>query len=121
MDGMSSMEGMSMTPAPQCYANNDPYLQTLAWCIHTHCPADLSLSELEAFWELNIAGRILAPSAPKYSYQAALSRVTSPPTAIVNSSLVLNTTSLVSPWLYTAQYGSLAGIEANISLDNQYT
>jgi hypothetical protein len=122
MSGMDGMPDMHMSmPSPQCFAANDPYLQTLAWCIKTRCPASLTMSQLEAFWQLNVAGRLLHPPTPKYSYQVALSHVTTPPTAVVNSSEVLNRTSLVGDWIYEAQYGSLAGIEMNVSLSNQYT
>ncbi|KAK6336295.1 hypothetical protein TWF696_001857 [Orbilia brochopaga] len=117
----SSMAMMHQMPSPQCYASNDFFMQTLAWCIHTHCPADTPISKLETYWEMNVAGRKDNQPLPKYSYQDALARVTTPPTEIVNSTVVLNRTSLVNEWLYSANYGALYAIEKNISVDNVYT
>jgi len=110
-------------PSPACYASNDPFLTSLAWCIKTHCPADLPVSLLERYWEANVAGRMEDQPRPKYSYQDALARITAPPTTVYNSSLHvnLNGTQLVSEFFYSMVYGSLEGIEINISLCNQYT
>ncbi|KAK6532404.1 hypothetical protein TWF281_006593 [Arthrobotrys megalospora] len=112
---------MHHMPSPQCYATNDFFMQTLAWCIHTHCPEDTPISKLETYWELNVAGRKDNQPLPKYSYQEALARVTEPPTNIVNSTEVLNRTSLVNEWFYSANLGALSAIEKNISVDNVYT
>ncbi|KAK3299525.1 uncharacterized protein B0H64DRAFT_337564 [Chaetomium fimeti] len=117
---MSSGHMMSMMPTPECYATNDPFLMSLAWCIKTHCPGDLTISQLEEFWEMNVAGRNEEQPLPKYSYQDALDRITATPTTVYNSSLVLNGTELVSEYFYAMVYGSLEGIEINIALDNQY-
>ncbi|RVD85390.1 uncharacterized protein DFL_003714 [Arthrobotrys flagrans] len=70
---------------------------------------------------MNAAGRKDNQPLPKYSYQDALARVTDPPTDIVNSTEVLNRTSLVNEWFYSANYGVLSAIETNISVDNVYT
>ncbi|KAK6358003.1 hypothetical protein TWF730_007357 [Orbilia blumenaviensis] len=116
-----SMMMMHHMPSPQCYATNDFFLQTLAWCIHTHCPGDTPVSKLETYWEMNVAGRKDNQPLPKYSYQDALSRVTNPPADVVNSTEVLNRTSLVNEWFYSANFGALSAIEKNISVDNVYT
>lgn len=121
---MSSMDGMSMPmmmmPTPDCYATNDPFLQSLAWCIMAHCPSTLKVSKLEDYWEMNVAGRMDNQPFPKYSYQHALSLIATPPTKVHNSSLMLNGTELVSEHMYEMNFGSLQGIELNISLDNRY-
>ena len=118
MSDMSMMD--SMTPTPDCYATNDPFLTSLAWCIKTHCPQDLQMSQLEGFWEMNVAGRMDIQPLPKYSYQDALARIKTTPTKVHNTSFVLNNTELVSEFFYSMVYGSLDGIERNISIDNQY-
>ncbi|KAK1758063.1 hypothetical protein QBC47DRAFT_410799 [Echria macrotheca] len=118
---MPDMDMMMMqTPTPDCYATNDPFLTSLAWCIKTHCPSDLHISQLEEFWEMNVAGRMDIQPLPKYSYQDALARIKTTPTQVHNTSLVLNGTELVSEFFYSMVYGSLDGIERNISIDNQY-
>lgn len=114
--------GMMHHASPECFAANDPFLTSLAWCIKTHCAdKDLSVSVLERFWEMNVAGRKDDQPLPKYSYQDALARIKVTPTGKYNSSLVLNETQLVDEFFYSMVYGSLYGIEINIGLTNQYT
>ena len=48
MDGMGS-DGPSFTTSPHCYAADDEFLQSLAYCISHHC-SELSVSTLESFW-----------------------------------------------------------------------
>ena len=121
--GHGDTGGMMMMamPSPACYASNHPFLTSLAWCIKTRCNQDIPISLLERYWEMNVAGRMDVQPLPKYSYQDALARITTPPTTVHNSSLVLNGTELVSDFFYSMVYGSLEGIEINISLCNQYT
>ncbi|KAH6631598.1 ferric reductase like transmembrane component-domain-containing protein [Chaetomium tenue] len=100
-DGMD-MGGMHMSSvSPECKATSDPFLQTLAWCFHAHCPG-VSNSTLERVWEMDIVGRKVVQPAPAYSYQVALSRAAqAPPTSIISSDATLNITSLVDDeaWL----------------------
>jgi hypothetical protein len=48
------MDGMDDVPTPECYASNDPCLQTLAWCMHERDQPDFTAllgdSVLEAGW-----------------------------------------------------------------------
>ncbi|KEY73505.1 hypothetical protein S7711_03673 [Stachybotrys chartarum IBT 7711] len=119
--GHSHHGGGHMMPSPVCYANNAPFLQTLAWCIHTHCDENLSLAKIETYWERNAAGSLLNMPVPRYSYQEALARVDEPPTEIVNSTETLNRTSLIDEWLYAAHMGANHGIELNMSINNHYS
>ncbi|RHZ67158.1 putative ferric-chelate reductase (Fre2) [Aspergillus thermomutatus] len=106
---MSSME--MDTPSPSCYANNDPFLQTLAYCMYTHC-ADLSVSVLENYWELNVAGRLQHQPSPKESYQEALGSLAKPPTTTLNTSEVLDIASLVVEETYLSNCDTLSTFEA---------
>ncbi|EAW19858.1 putative ferric-chelate reductase (Fre2) [Aspergillus fischeri NRRL 181] len=99
------------TPSPSCYANNDPFLQTLAYCMHTHC-TDVSVSVLEHYWELNVAGRQQHQPSPKESYQEALESLARPPTIILNTSAVLDIASLVEEETYLSNYNTLWAFEA---------
>ncbi|KAF2873527.1 ferric reductase like transmembrane component-domain-containing protein [Massariosphaeria phaeospora] len=102
--GHSHHSAMEMeTPSPLCYATNDPFLQTLAWCISTHCK-DVPISKLEQYWELNVAGRQSEQPSPKYSYQTALAMVTEPPTTVVDPEEILDVTSLVDEESYLGSY-----------------
>ncbi|OBS17645.1 hypothetical protein FPOA_09381 [Fusarium poae] len=96
---VSSMHMADATP--QCKATNDAFLETMAWCFHTHCK-DVNNSTLESVWEMDIVGRNKIQPSPKHSYQVTLALAyKSPPTDIVDSVAVLNKTSLVDEavWL----------------------
>ncbi len=103
------MEGME-SPSPECYTSNDPFLQTLAWCISTHCEG-ISMSRLEEFWDLNVAGRMEVQPLPKYSYQKALQLVTEPPTNITSADDILTGPSLVDDETYLSSYNGDRGFE----------
>lgn len=118
---MNKRDMMYMAPpTPACYATNEPFLTSLAWCIYTHCPADTPISELERYWEENVPGRMENQPKPKYSYQHALGMIEGDPQTVHNSSLMLNQTELVSGHMYHMNMGALEGIEINIGVDNQY-
>ncbi|KAF1994801.1 hypothetical protein P154DRAFT_526817 [Amniculicola lignicola CBS 123094] len=99
------------TPSPACYATNDPFLQTLAWCISHHC-LGISVSKLGQYWDLNVAGHQRVQPSPKYSYQVALSRITQPPMEIVDKKEVLTRTSLVDELSWVAHFKGNKGFEA---------
>jgi hypothetical protein len=104
--------GVAMdTPSPACYANNDPFLQSLAYCMYIHC-ADISVSVLENYWELNVAGRLQHQPSPKESYQEALGSLARPPTTILNTSAVLDIASLVEEETYLSNHNTLWTFEA---------
>ncbi|KAK3324330.1 putative ferric-chelate reductase [Cercophora scortea] len=110
---MSDMAGMDMgssSPSPECFATNDPFLQTLAWCISTHC-TDEDIATLETYWQLNVAGRQAVQPLPKDSYQRALLKVTTPPTSVLDADAVLNEVSLVDEDAYAANLGGEYGFE----------
>lgn len=86
---MSSMEGDGsgaefpsgdgwavISPTPLCKTENDFYLQTLALCMHTRCP-DVGVADLELFWVMNVAGRLMEQPVPKQSYSVSLAAATS--------------------------------------------
>lgn len=47
---------MEADTEPECYATDDAFLQSLAYCISTHCQGTPSW-ELERYWKMNVAGR----------------------------------------------------------------
>jgi hypothetical protein len=101
---MSSMHMAAATP--ECKATNDAFLQTLAWCFHTHC-ADVKNSTLERVWEMDIVGRNKVQPSPRYSYQVALALASrSPPTEVVDSEAVLNTTSLIDEEVWLSNFNA---------------
>ncbi|KAK4121692.1 hypothetical protein N657DRAFT_577316 [Parathielavia appendiculata] len=107
--GMDSHHMPSATP--ECRATSDNYLQTLAWCFHTHCPG-VKNSTLETVWEMDIVARQKVQPMPAYSYQVALSRVAeAPPTSVLDADATLNTTSLVDEHSWLANFNGLEVFE----------
>lgn len=47
---------MEAETEPECYATDDVFLQSLAYCISTHCKGTQAW-ELERYWKMNVAGR----------------------------------------------------------------
>ena len=102
--------GSDMT-SPQCRASDTPWLTTLAWCVDTHCTAyNVSISELEAFWE---AQATESPTVdPKWSYSMTLFNITHPPTQeLTQTDETLNSTALVNSMVYQAQYNALTTVQ----------
>lgn len=116
---------MDMVTTSACWAENTPYLTSLAWCMHTKC-ADRNVlnSKLEYFWENQAtgqsnAGQIGVPA--KWSYSEALANIPSPPTIeITPEDMVLNDTSLVSPLVYQEQWNILTGVQRETVQENAY-
>ncbi|KAF2435456.1 ferric reductase like transmembrane component [Tothia fuscella] len=119
--GMMMMHGASAT-SPECYATDDVFLQSLAWCISTHCTGKNSvpLWKLERWWKTSVVGKAAIQPDPKESYEKTLSRVTKPPTEILVSKDPLNKTSLVPEDSYTASFNADTIFEKQESLHSRY-
>lgn len=114
------MGGMSMEkPSPECYATNDPYLQSLAYCISTHC-ANVDMWKLERFWLMNVAGRKLRQPMPKMPYQEALESIDQVPTKVVPSDEMLHNATLVDEETYLSNYNGNHGFEMNEGTNSRY-
>ena len=101
--GSMAMGDMHMTPSPDCLATNPIYLQSLAWCIHTHCDtAVASVPELEKWWVLNVAGRNTHQPVPNITYQEAVEQVETPPTEVLGEHDMMNRTVLTDEDAFTA-------------------
>ncbi|KLU82192.1 hypothetical protein MAPG_01268, partial [Magnaporthiopsis poae ATCC 64411] len=112
-------------PSPECLAANDPYLQTAAWCIHTHCRHGddaVEASDLDWFWETELIGHAVDQPSPKYSYGEAVERVKArgPPTAIAPHGEYLNATSLVDEVKYLAAYNGNRYYEVSETITSGY-
>ncbi|KAK4493586.1 hypothetical protein PRZ48_015253 [Zasmidium cellare] len=55
-----------------CYAENDPYLLSLAQCLHTHCDGLTEGWELDRFWALDAVGSQSIQPQPVHSLDKAL-------------------------------------------------
>ncbi|OCL07257.1 hypothetical protein AOQ84DRAFT_377858 [Glonium stellatum] len=116
---------MTMMTTSSCWATNTPYLTSLAWCMHTKCAKfNILNSKLEYFWEQEATGQSTAGVKivpPKWSYAEALANVTTPPTKqLVANDTDLNTTSLVAPDVYQAQWNVLTSVQRETTIENSY-
>jgi hypothetical protein len=102
---MADMPGLAMDMGsgetePDCYATDDAFLQTLAWCISIHCK-NVPEWKLEKYWKMNVAGHAAVQPIPKETYQQTLARIVSGPNETLVGGDPLNKTSLVfeEDWL----------------------
>ncbi|KAI0138929.1 ferric reductase like transmembrane component-domain-containing protein [Hypoxylon sp. NC0597] len=93
----------SAMPSSTCRAESEPFLTSVAWCIHLKC-SDTLVWKIEKWWQSYVVGNQPTDPPPGLSYGTALGLVTSPPNAICMSGQVLNETSLADEMLYTALY-----------------
>lgn len=92
-----------VSTSTKCYATDDAFLQTLAWCMQFYCK-DVSKWQLEKFWKENVAGSYQIQPEPKYSYEQALARISNPPIAVFNRTGSLKETSVVFDGVWSANY-----------------
>lgn len=120
------MVGMhAIMTSSSCWASDTPYLTSLAYCMHDKCSSiGIPNSKLEKFWETDATGQQSAgvqTVKPKWSYAEALAQVKEKPTVqLTRADTDLNTTSLVSPDVYTAQYNILYSIQREVTVENGY-
>ncbi|KAI1373932.1 ferric reductase like transmembrane component-domain-containing protein [Hypoxylon crocopeplum] len=91
--------------SPDCYATDDRFLWSVAYCINTHC-SDISVSDIEHFWATYFIGSGSGQFSPKEPYSVALLHADPPPAEIVDSEPLLNRTTLVSEQEYAGIYNS---------------
>ncbi|KAE8314420.1 ferric reductase like transmembrane component-domain-containing protein [Aspergillus transmontanensis] len=109
-DGMGIAWNIEESPEPECYATNDAFLQTLAYCIYSHCRTE-SNSTLQRYWETNVAGSEKDQPLPKQAYQQALQSIGFRPNITANASTTLESASLVSEELYELNWRTLTIFE----------
>lgn len=109
----------------ECYAQNEPFLASLAWCAHDKCAggADSPLV-MEYFWDEQATGQKSAGqrSVPaKWTYAEALAHVSTAPTfQLLPTDTMLNQTSLVPPETYLSQLNVLSGVQGEGVRENGY-
>jgi hypothetical protein len=90
----TKMKGTKKSTTPACYASNDAFLETLAYCMHSRC-VDLELWEGEKYWTEMATGSASTPA--KYSYGETLKRLSSsPPNATIAMGKALDVASKTS-------------------------
>lgn len=118
---MKRMGGMSMEkPTPECYANNDRFLQSVAYCVSQHCQ-DVEPWKIEQWWTRRIVGKIPGQPRPKETYQEALARVVIPPnTTIPTDEMLMDENTLVAEDTYLANFNGDDVFEVNESTHVRY-
>ncbi|KAI0830395.1 hypothetical protein F5Y06DRAFT_290695 [Hypoxylon sp. FL0890] len=105
-DGTTLPQNVSAMPSSTCHAESEPFLTSVAWCIHMKCN-DTLIWKIEKWWQSYVVGNQPTDPPPGLSYGAALAAVTLPPNITCMSGQILNETSLADETLYTALYISI--------------
>lgn len=103
--GMDMSMDMGSDTSPDCYATDDSFLQTLAYCISTHCH-DLPIWRLERYWAMNVAGTLPHQPMPKATYQQTLQNITTRPTITLLTGQDLDKAMIVASGDYEASYNA---------------
>ncbi|OGM50802.1 ferric-chelate reductase (Fre2) [Aspergillus bombycis] len=118
-DGLHIAWNVEKSPEPECYATNDAFLQTLAYCLYSHCQT-VPNSTLQRYWEMNVAGSQKDQPLPKQAYQQALQSIGFRPNITANVSTVLESASLVPEGLYDLNWSTLAVFEKAEATHEKY-
>ena len=102
---MSKGMDIGINTSPECYATDNAFLQTLAYCIASHCQ-DIEVWDLEKYWMMNVAGTSPNQPLPKASYQQTLGDMIMKPTDTVSAGDDLNKTVAVSEKDYEASHNA---------------
>lgn len=109
--------GKKTTTSAKCYASNDVFLETLAYCLSSRCQ-DLELWEYEKWWSIAATGS--ATAIPKYSYAEALERVPTKPNATVVMKKALNVTSVTRDHDYEITWNTYGENESSQIATSRY-
>lgn len=102
-DGMDM--DMGSETSPECYATDTFFLETLAYCISTHCQG-VSVWDLEKYWNRNVAGKKPNQPVPQATYQQTLANISAVPTDTLVLGEDLNKTMITSDEDYEASYNA---------------
>lgn len=92
------------SPSNQILATCEPYLESIAWCIHEHCGDGVEQEKLESWWLSNIPGQVPGQKAPKLTYKEALSLVSKKPTETIKNGATLTQAVSVPESSYANEY-----------------
>lgn len=103
---------VTFSTSTECYAQNTPFLTSVAWCVHTKCDVEKpSAALLEYWWDMQVTGQKAAGvrAVPaKWTYGEALAQVEEPPQLqLLSTDTLLNQTSLPPDSLWESQFNVL--------------
>jgi len=115
---------LALPTLPDCYAQDEAFLTSSAWCISTKCAGEavpITISQLENFWEYRVTGKKSA--VPKWTYSAALANVDPrPPTyQLTLADKRLNRTSLVVNSSYQALWNAFSALTEEQAKGSTYS
>lgn len=102
---------LALPTLPDCYAQDEPFLTSSAWCISTKCAGEaITTSQLENFWEYRVTGK--KSTVPKWTYSVSLANVDPRPPAyqLTVADRRLNRTSLVVNGSYQALWNAFSAL-----------
>ncbi|KAL8822544.1 MAG: hypothetical protein Q9191_006721 [Dirinaria sp. TL-2023a] len=104
---MDMSEGMDMgsNTTPECYATDDAFLETLAYCMSMRCQ-EVAVWDLEKYWNMNVAGSQPNQPIPKATYQQTVAKITTDPTETLVIGEDLNMTMIVSDQDYKVSHNA---------------
>ncbi|KAI1472664.1 uncharacterized protein F4812DRAFT_454479 [Daldinia caldariorum] len=116
-DGIVLPQNVSAMPSSTCHAESEPFLTSVAWCIHEKCDGEF-IWKIEKWWQSYVVGNSQSDPPPSLSYGAALALVSSRPNSTCSSGQILNEKCLVDETLYHAQHVSL-NFNQNIEIQHE--
>jgi hypothetical protein len=117
---MSAEERASAYPSPSCFANDTPYLTSLAWCIKSYCPEETRLYKIEEYWETSM---IYEAESLRYTYPEALAKVDAknPPKVMSPEETVLNRTIALDDAVWQASMNGVRGYKITSKNESKYS
>ncbi|KAK6956571.1 hypothetical protein Daesc_001849 [Daldinia eschscholtzii] len=115
-DGID-LQNVSAMPSSTCRAESEPFLTSVAWCIHEKCDGEL-IWKIEKWWQSYVVGNSPSDPPPSLSYGAALALVPSQPNITCSSGQILNQTCLVNEALYHSEYVSI-DVNQNVEIQHE--
>ncbi|KAI1801067.1 putative rerric reductase like transmembrane component [Daldinia bambusicola] len=93
-----------------CYATDDNYLRSVAYCIGLRC-SSTALSDLEHYWANFLIGNKPGQTLPKEPYSLTLAHIDPPPDIVASPEGILNQTTLVSEQGYSRAYARILSFQ----------
>jgi hypothetical protein len=121
MGGMSMRKrhGHSTDITPECRAMSEPFLTTLAYCINSTCPSDITAWVLEQYWLVEATG---GPGVePMWNYEQSLMMVYSTPATTFDSHEMMTETQLLASSDLEAQSTTLKNFADGEATHARYT